>query len=443
MQYTYLGVRDVFMHCASYVDTNAFDHRRVGEMPKCFITTRDATEDGLGQTLMNYLSSAGIKFKARLATEFTPHVYQIEFELNQSQEQLAKVIYETVTQMGQDRKYLDWLNNILEMYNPTAVREREEKAQAEKNAIKQLQQMIQDYEGDIGSSDGGLWFYFYFDQVDIEKAQKLFEILDMPMEQHISHLDGIERTVLRYPGTMIPGYALDIMGKLREAINKRRDSGNNLKPEYMDELKSIVSGVSEYSGLLDREKKGVQFMFKHDLAQRGVALLRALGIKIHSTAMEKRPNGYTLCDCLYSENSEALIQVYQELRPVVQTQHQVENFEHGRNMVSKTEALTRLKALIQKVGRLSRSEESKPENIGKLLYCMYFDKNVLDKAQKLLKVLGMTTTPRTDNTGTFLLYSVKPTEMSEEVFNVIYDLDNAVLSRGMQQRGHDGGPHGV
>ena len=95
-----------------------------------------------------------------------------------------------------------------------------------KKTLSQLNDMITDI--DEVQSGGGrqIYFYLYFPDDKIDLADELLQKLDIYAEKHVSHLDGIEKTVLRYPATMIPRYFLDVYEELQDALHARKTKGD-------------------------------------------------------------------------------------------------------------------------------------------------------------------------------------------------------------------------
>lgn len=226
----------------------------------------------------------------------------------------------------------------------------------------------------------------------------------------------------------------DVNKILKEMRNHKDDGATRAA---IDELKKLITKVSkvQYEG----EKEPSHYYFYFTDMERAQELMVELGLWVekHTSHVNRKP--VEVLRLSMSNVAGWGMGIIKELNKAAQTRQQ-ENFEQGQGAFSKILALADLKTLINKVTRLSREEEAKPENIGKLSYCFYFDAGALDKAQELLQVLGMPTVRKEDNNGrTYLLYSVNANQLSEDSLNTIYTLDQVVLNREARAGQNDDG----
>lgn len=277
MQYSYPEIRDVFTICAEAVAPDPRTNRG-------YIRPRS---DGMGKILQNVLSMKNVKFELKpggLSIVSGANVQEIFFDLGQN-----KAIDTTVNEMSEDLDLPMRVNNLFRRaanYNPEAERVRREKREG---AIDKLKNIITKIEKDIRSSDGGKYFYFYAPYDRLGEAESAFWDLDMATLRHVSHLDGQEVMVLRYPATMIPGEALEVIEQLRDAIKSRRDdrgafergSINVNQKEILDALKKMISSIklAQYSG---ESEPSYRYFYLHDAnvynVKHAMELMKQLGI---------------------------------------------------------------------------------------------------------------------------------------------------------------------
>ncbi|MBO4746374.1 MAG: hypothetical protein J5613_04900 [Alphaproteobacteria bacterium] len=93
-------------------------------------------------------------------------------------------------------------------------------------ALNQLKDMITNVD-EVRSGDTHRgYFYLYFPADKIDLADELLQKLDIYAEKHVSHRDGKETMVLRYPATMVPGYFSEVYGELQDALHARKAKGD-------------------------------------------------------------------------------------------------------------------------------------------------------------------------------------------------------------------------
>ena len=289
MQYTYPEIRDVFTICAEAVAPDLRTNRG-------YIRPRS---DGMGKILQNILSMNGVEFELKpggLSIVSGANVQEIFFDLGQNE-----AIDATVNEISEDLDLPMRVNRLFRRaanYNPEAERARREKEQA---AIDMLKNIITKIEGNIISSDdGGKYIYFYVPHNKLDAAASAFADLDMGVFRHVSHLDGQEVTVLRYPATMIPGAELQIIEQLREAVKSRRDNratferGNTKvdQKEALEELKKMISSIklAQYPG--ESEPSYRYFYFNRGDIDRAYSLMHEkLDMKVEKYKSGSRSNG--------------------------------------------------------------------------------------------------------------------------------------------------------
>ena len=218
MNYTYPEIRDVFAICAESTVADKNTNRG-------YIRPRS---DGMGKILQNVLSMNGVRFQIKpgaVSVVSGASVQEITFDLGQS-----RMIDTTVCEMTEDLDLPMRVNNMFKKaanYNPNVQREKEDEDQKRRKAVEELKGIVTKIEYNVRSSDGGKWFYFYMPADKLKLAQDLFYDAGMLTQSHVSRLDGLEQTVLRFPSVMVPGYAKEIISKLGEHIK------NNQKLLYL------------------------------------------------------------------------------------------------------------------------------------------------------------------------------------------------------------------
>jgi len=150
----------------------------------------------------------------------------------------------------------------LDKYDENAERKRGQAEVEQKDALEQLKKMLRNLEPEMYSSDDSRkYYYFYFDDKDLDRAQELFEKLGMYVDVHQSKFHDVPATVLRYPATMVPGYAADVIKELAAVWRSRRladdargdreafEQGNYAvhTERGKEELKSLITAIHAIS----------------------------------------------------------------------------------------------------------------------------------------------------------------------------------------------------
>lgn len=316
MQYTYPEIRDVFTVCAEAVAPDETSH-------KGYIRPRS---DGMGKILQNILTMNDVKFELKpggISTVSGADVKEIFFDFGQS-----KAIDTTVNEMAQDLDLPFRVNRLFRRaasYNPDAERARREQRKA---AMDKLKQILTKIEGNIKSSDGGKYFYFYAPYDKLGEAESAFLELDMIMFRHVSHFGGREVTVLRYPATMVPGEEADIINELSEALRLRREMDDRKKDreayergnydiftkEGIEELKKLVTMVARIKYEKGKEFSHYYLVFSD--VNRAYDLMVQLGVwgmeKYHSETV-----GQTVLRLPIADVDDRTNKIIDELRNAV------------------------------------------------------------------------------------------------------------------------------
>lgn len=437
-KYEYQSIRDLFLVCAQYVGVSArvgFENRGNYE---CFVQVRSE----FATVLAGYLSRRHIKYEMKKdnvkGVSFTKpdeYIYDLRFKLGQPG---AEAIDKTVIQMSRDREALDNLNDLLRIgasYDPEDEKKREQQVNDRKQALNQLKEMITNIE-EVRSGDTHRgYFYLYFPADKIDLADELLQKLDIYAEQHVSHLDGKETMVLRYPSTMIPGYFLQVYGELLDALNARKAKGDFEQGTEEIDDKTALEQIKKLIHEIDRLPREQElanpgklfycFKFDESALDKAQKLLLQLGVPT-----EKVKNGNGPAFLLYSVN-------YDEMPDNVVNMI-IDIQEAKRQQRAKQNALAKLEKMVTAVKR------AKYDDIDERYYYFYFPLNNLDAAKQLMhECVGTAPEVHVSHAGgieaTVLRYKIdRESDFMDSIEELKRVLNNAV---NLRQMGRENGGH--
>ena len=262
--YSYPFVRDALIVLVEYVLDG--DHRLNENMELRGCAILYPRNDKDAELLRNLLESQNVKFEE--------YGDAIKFKYGQDHR-----IDDTVRRMSNDLS----LRNANEILSRARDYEHKPDIEGKQQALNQLKEMITNIEEVQSAGGRQRYFYFYFPADKIDLADELLQKLDVHAEKHISHLDDIETTVLRYPSTMIPGYFIQVYGELERALRARKAKGAIKKAtvELIDKNAALELAKKEITGFAWVGTGGLRYLyftFPTDFMTEGQELLRTLGI---------------------------------------------------------------------------------------------------------------------------------------------------------------------